>query len=262
MAEFFESVAGKITFAVFITVISVALLALNYKWFTKRFFDIIFSLAAIIITSPVALILFIAEKMHLSKHNDYQGVLTVEWIIGKKGKPRKVHEFSYRNALTGEVDDFGEKIRPFARLAWLYDVFSGSLSFIGPMPMYVKFEKLISDEDYTRHNVRPGLINPLVVRGKNETRSYEKMFKADNIYVRKHSLFGDLRIFIVWFFVLLRGAGENRIGVAEQKDYASYLFENGVISEEDYQSVNEEEEKQLRRMRKRKELEKKMANKR
>lgn len=262
MQDFLSTPYGLAAFIVFDVAVVLVIAAVNYKWFFKRFLDVVCSALALVITSPVQLAVLIAEKVHNARENEFQSIVVCEYYIGKKGKPVRLHEYAYQNSITGETSSFGRKIKPFARLVRLADVFAGRLSFIGPLPLKLYNEYLISDEDYARFKVRPGIINPLVVRGVNETRNYEKMFRADKIYVKKHNLFSDTHVFFVWLLCALRGSKENRIGVARNIEYAQELLNEEKITQEDYAAALEEEQKILRRENKRKKFLSEMGNRR
>ncbi len=238
---------GVLIFIIIDAALLTVIVAVNYRWFFKRFSDLLISLFLIIITSPLLLGCYIAEKIHIKNTLEYGSVTQREYFIGKNGKIIALNEFSYRDK-DGNVSAFGEKIRPFKGLPLLFDVFLGKISFIGALKTPLFEERFISDEDYLRFKVRPGLINHLVVRGENNTRSYEKMFRADRIYVKKHGLFGDMGIFFTWLFYKIRGERKNLLGEPQNIGYSQYLLREGRITLEEYEAalseVNELMEKE------------------
>lgn len=258
MTEFFGEWYGILAFALFAAVITVLIITVNYRWFFKRALDIFCSLIAIIVTSPFALGVAIAFGVHAQKDGG-RDVFKRTYYVGKNGKVAYSLRFNTTDK-NGKEDSFGRKIKPFSSIPALYDVFSGRFSFIGPMPMPLYTDDLIGEEDYERFKLRPGLINPLILRGENNTRNYEKMFRADRIYVKKHGLFKDIRVFIVFLGIKARGSKKNYIGVPETINYADYLLKNGEISGSEYDKAMESEEKKLERVKKRKELKKRMTN--
>lgn len=258
MTDFFGEWYGVLAFALFATVITILIITVNYRWFFKRVLDIFCSLVAIIVTSPFALGVAIAFGAH-AQNDGGRPVFKKTYYVGKNGKVIYSLRFSTVDK-DGKEDSFGRKIRPFAALPALYDVFAGRFSFIGPMPMPLFTDDLIEEADYERFKVRPGLINPLILRGENNTRSYEKMFRADRIYVKKHGLFKDMRIFFVFLGIKMRGSKTNYIGVPETINYADFLLNEGEITKAEYDKAMASEEKKLERVKKRKELKKRMTD--
>lgn len=259
MREFLSTWYGMAAFIAFDIAVVIVIIAVNYKWLTKRFLDIVISAVCLIVTSPLTLALVIAAKAHNSRHNEYKGIFDKKYYIGKKGKVIALHEFSHINAIDGSESKFGRIIKKFSFIPALFDVISGRLSIVGPMPLRLYNESLISDEHYRRFDVRPGIINPLIVRGRNETRSYEKMFRADIIYADKLNLFKDIRIFFTWVVLKIRGVKDNRIGVANNVGYAENLLSEGKITKEEFDETFNFEESVLRKIKKRREFKKEMS---
>lgn len=257
MTDFFGEWYGILAFALFAAVVTVLIITVNYKWFFKRALDVLCSLVAIIATSPFAIGVLIAFAVHSTKEEGRK-IFTRKYYVGKNGKTVYALRFNAADKL-GEIDAFGKKIKPFSSIPALYDVFAGRFSFIGPMPMPLYTEDLIEEEDYERFKVRPGLINPLILRGENNTRSYEKMFRADRIYVRKHGLFKDIRTFFVFLGIKVRGLKANYIGVPQNVDYADFLLSEKIIDRAEYDKAKESEEKKLEQIKKRKELKRRMS---
>lgn len=122
------------------------------------------------------------------------------------------------------------------------------LSFIGVRKFSFIDAAFVSEDDEGRFSVRPGLINPLVVSGDEET-DYKEMLHSDIRYARRMSLFGDLKIFFSWLLKTIRGE-KGYLGVTEDKTYAESLLEEGTISREDFDSVARSaaaEEEELRK---------------
>lgn len=259
MREFLSTWYGMTAFIAFDIAVFIVIIAVNYRWFAKRFSDILVSAVCLIVTSPLTLGLVIAAKVHNFRHNEYNGVFDKKYYTGKKGKVVALHEFSHINAIDGSESKFGRVIKKFSFIPKLADVFAGRLSFIGPMPLRLYNESLISDEHYKRFFVRPGIINPLIVRGRNETRSYEKMFRADIIYIDNLNIFTDIKIFFTWLILKIRGVKENRTGVANDVGYAENLLAEGKITKEEFDGAFDFEESVLRKMKKRKDFRKEMS---
>jgi len=258
MKEFFGQWYGVLAFALFATIIVLLIITVNYKWFFKRALDVFISLICAIVTCPIVVGVIIAYAVRANKDGG-RDIFAKTYYIGKNGKPIYSLRFNLLNK-EGKTDGFGKKIKPFASIPAIYDVLFGRFSFIGPMPLPLRCESLITDEDFPRFKVRPGLINPLVLRGENNTRNYEKMFRADKLYVKQHGLFRDTRIFFVWLFIKIRGSKKNYIGVPANISYAEYLLEEKQITKAEYDKSLEGEKAQLERIKRRKQLKKRMTN--
>lgn len=259
MREFLSTWYGTAAFIAFDIAIVTLIIAVNYRWIAKRFSDILVSAVCLIVTSPLTLVLAIIAKTHNSRTPEYNGIFDKKYYTGKKGKVIALHEFSHINVIDGSESKFGKNIKKFSFIPTLFDVFIGRLSFIGPMPTRLYNEALMSDEQYKRFFVRPGIINPLIVRGKNETRSYEKMFRADVIYVDTFSLFGDIKIFFTWLLLKIRGVKDNRLGVANNVGYAENLLAEGEITKDEFDEALNFEVVELRKMEKRRLFKKEMS---
>jgi len=171
-----------------------------YKRFVKRLLDIIISLCALIILSPLLLILWILVRIKLGKP-----ALFAQERPGKDGKIFKLHKF---RSMTDERDENGEllpdevRLTRFGRifratsldeLPELFSILKGDMSLIGPRPLLVKYLPWYSEEESHRHDVRPGLTGLAQVNGRNAI-GWEERFAYDLEYVN-HLTFGmDLKI--------------------------------------------------------------------
>ena len=183
-----------------------------YKHFFKRIFDFCISLVALIIISPILLIITIF--LHFA--NKGAGAFFLQERPGKDEKIFKVIKFK---TMTDERDAEGNllpdaqrltKVGKFVRstsideLPQLINVFKGDMSLIGPRPLRVHYLPLYSPEQHRRHEVRPGISGWAQVHGRNNI-SWTEKFKLDVWYVDHCTLWTDIRIiFITIKNVLLR----------------------------------------------------------
>lgn len=171
-----------------------------YKRFVKRLLDIIISLCALIILSPLLLILWILVRIKLGKP-----ALFAQERPGKDGKIFKLHKF---RSMTDERDENGEllpdevRLTRFGRifratsldeLPELFSILKGDMSLIGPRPLLVKYLPWYSEEESHRHDVRPGLTGLAQVNGRNAL-GWEDRFAFDLEYVDNCSFFMDLKV--------------------------------------------------------------------
>lgn len=166
----------------------------------KRLFDIVISLFALIILSPILLIVRSKVAKNLGSP-----VLFKQKRPGLHGKIFKMMKFrSMRNAIdeTGNVlpdserlTEFGKKLRATSldELPGLWNVLKGDMSLVGPRPLLVEYLPLYSQEQAKRHNVRPGITGWAQVNGRNAI-SWDEKFKLDVWYVENQSFWLDIKI--------------------------------------------------------------------
>lgn len=171
-----------------------------YKKFFKRFFDIILSLIAIIILSPVYLIISILVLIFMG------------WPIlfkqPRPGKNEKIFNMYKFRTMTNKKDKdgnllpnekrltkFGNLLRKTSldELPEIFCILIGKMSIVGPRPLHVEYLDYYNEEQKHRHDVRPGLTGWAQVNGRNSI-SWTEKFKLDVYYVNNLSLLLDLKI--------------------------------------------------------------------
>ena len=175
-----------------------------YKHFFKRFLDFWISLIALIIISPLLLIVTI--WLHFA--NKSAGAFFFQERPGYKGKLFKVIKFK---TMTDERDANGNllpdevrltKVGSFVRstsideLPQLINVLKGDMALIGPRPLLVQYLPLYSKEQMRRHDVRPGISGWAQCHGRNKI-SWTEKFKLDVWYVDHLSLMTDLKVIFI-----------------------------------------------------------------
>jgi lipopolysaccharide/colanic/teichoic acid biosynthesis glycosyltransferase len=172
-----------------------------YKCFFKRVIDFFISLVALLVLSPLLIVLII--WLHFA--NKGAGVFFYQERPGKDEKIFKVVKFK---SMTDERDESGNLlpeerrltktgafIRKFSidELPQLINVLKGDMAFIGPRPLLIKYLPLYSKEQHRRHEVRPGMSGWAQVHGRNNITWTEK-FKLDVWYVDHCSLWVDIKV--------------------------------------------------------------------
>ena len=172
-----------------------------YKHFFKRFFDFFISLIALIVISPILLVVTI--WLHFA--NKGAGAFFFQERPGLHCKIFKVIKFK---TMTDERDAEGHllsdaerltKVGKFVRstsideLPQLINVLKGDMALIGPRPLLVKYLPLYSKEQMRRHDVRPGISGWAQCHGRNAI-SWTEQFKLDVWYVDHCSLLTDLKV--------------------------------------------------------------------
>lgn len=172
-----------------------------YNCLFKRILDLFFALIAVIIISPI--ILLITLWLHFA--NKGAGAFFFQERPGKNGKIFKVIKFK---TMTDDRDENGvllpdekrlTKVGRFVRstsideLPQLINVLKGDMSLIGPRPLLVQYLPLYSKEQARRHNVRPGITGWAQCNGRNAI-SWQKKFELDVWYVDHCSFKLDMKI--------------------------------------------------------------------
>lgn len=211
-----------------------------YKHFFKRFFDFCISLVALIIVSPI--IIVVAIWLHFA--NKGAGAWFLQERPGKDGKIFKVIKFK---TMTDERGPDGEllsnaerltKVGRFVRAAsldelpQLINVLKGDMALIGPRPLLTWFLPLYDEMQMRRHEVRPGITGWAQVNGRN-TVTYGQKFKYDVWYVDHLTMWLDIKI--LWMTVMnvikrkdIGNGLQNEVddlGWGERKKEAEKLFE-------------------------------------
>lgn len=174
-----------------------------YKHFFKRFFDFLVSFIALLLISPILLVITI--WLHFA--NKGAGAFFTQERPGKGEKIFKVIKFK---TMTDERDADGNllpdekritKVGKFVRstsideLPQLINVLKGDMSFIGPRPLLVKYLPYYTEEERLRHTVRPGISGWAQVNGRN-TIGWDKKLEYDVEYVKNLSLMMDIKVLV------------------------------------------------------------------
>lgn len=186
----------------------------------KRIFDIVVSLIALILLSPVIAITAFLIKMKIGSP-----VIFTQERPGLKGKPFYVYKF---RSMTDERDQngellpddirltsFGKVIRKLSldELPQLWNVVKGDMSFVGPRPLLMEYMNLYNETQLKRHDVRPGITGWAQVNGRN-TITWEKKFEFDVWYVENQSFWLDMKILLMTVMKVFKSEGISQDGQA------------------------------------------------
>lgn len=171
-----------------------------YESYIKRFFDIVISGFALLILSPVLLIVAICVRLKLGA--------PVIFHQERPGKDEKIFRLYKFRSMTEERDENGELLPDEVRLTKfgkllrstsldelpeLWNIFRGDMSIVGPRPLLVQYLKYYNTEERHRHDVRPGLTGLAQVNGRNAL-TWEDKFAYDVSYVNSLSFLHDIKI--------------------------------------------------------------------
>lgn len=174
-----------------------------YQSFFKRPIDVLFSFIAIIILSPVLLIVSLLIRIKLGSP-----VLFKQKRPGCNEQVFTMFKFRTMTNHVGENGDllpdsirltnFGKFLRNTSldELPELFNILKGDMSIIGPRPLLVQYLPLYNAHQRKRHKVRPGLTGLAQVNGRNAINWKEK-FDFDVEYVGNIKFLGDLKIFFL-----------------------------------------------------------------
>lgn len=184
-----------------------------YKFFVKRCLDFVLSLMALILLSPVLLVVAVLVRVKLGTP-----------IIFKQERPgrnEKIFRMYKFRTMTDQKDSegrllpdeirltpFGKKLRSTSldELPELFNILKGDMSIVGPRPLLVKYLPLYNERQRHRHDVRPGFTGLAQVNGRNSI-SWEEKFEWDVKYVEGLSFGLDVKIIFQTVKTVLKREG-------------------------------------------------------
>lgn len=196
-----------------------------YRRYIKRPMDIALSLIALIVLSPVLLIVALLVRIKLGS--------PVIFKQQRPGKGEKIFTLYKFRTMTDERDEegnllpdairltkFGQTLRSTSldELPELWNILKGDMSVVGPRPLMVSYLPLYNDIQKRRHEVRPGLSGLAQVKGRN-TSSWENRFECDVDYVDKISFINDWEIILQTLCIVLKRDGINSKSAATMEDF-------------------------------------------
>ena len=216
-----------------------------YELFFKRFFDFTLSLLAIIVLSPVFLIVWVCSKISIGGK-----AVFAQYRPGKDGKIFKLYKFRSMTNKTDEngnllpdaqrITKFGKIIRKLSldELPQLFNILKGDMSIVGPRPRLVKDMIFYSEDVLKAYRVKPGLTGPAQVYDRNSELSWESVFERDKEYAERVTFFKDLKLFFGTFIAIFKGGSASGANDGKGKKreyyYADELLKSGKISQEQY----------------------------
>lgn len=251
--EFFENLISSWWGITIICIVAVALWitlsALLYRPFFKRFYDFTLSLVAIIVLSPLLLILTIVGAIAMGGNPFF-----VQLRPGKKDKNgnEKIFKLIKFRTMNNKKDADGNLLPDEQRLTRygkflrstsldelgeLLNILKGDMSIVGPRPQLVRDMAFMTEEQRNRHCVRPGLTGLAQVNGRNSI-SWEEKLAFDEEYVGKITLWQDVKILFRTVGKVFSRSDVVREGTVSDMDFGDWLLSEGKISKEEYDAVS------------------------
>ena len=217
-----------------------------YANFFKRVIDFTLSLIALIVLSPILLILIIIGAIAM-KGNPFFTQMRPGKVNKKTGQEKIFKLIKFRtmsnakdkdgNLLPDEVrlNKYGKILRSTSldELPELLNILTGDMAVVGPRPQLVRDMVFMTEEQRVRHTVRPGLTGLAQCSGRNNM-SWEKKFEYDLEYIKKITLFGDIKIMFKTVGKVFARDGINEEGMATAMDLGDYLLESGKVDKNEY----------------------------
>ena len=212
-----------------------------YEKYVKRCLDFSISLFAIIVLSPVILLIALLVRIKLGSP-----ILFCQVRPGKDGKLFRMYKF---RSMTSEVDAngkmlpdevrmtaFGKKLRSTSldELPELINILRGDMSIVGPRPQLVRDMVFMTPEQNRRHEVRQGLTGLAQVKGRNAI-TWEEKLAYDIEYVDNIAFLKDIKIIFETVKSVFTKEGISAEGMETAEDFGDYLLRIGSIDKQTYQ---------------------------
>lgn len=191
--------------------------------FLKRILDILFSVIALLLLSPVLLLISFVILLQ-----DGIPVVFAQKRAGRLGKPFTLYKFRTMHKQSADCSEHstekiiksGAFLRRFGldELPQLVNIVKGDMSFIGPRPLLCEYLPFYTDEQARRHNLKPGISGLAQVNGRNAV-TWEERLSLDCWYAEHISFLLDLKILVLTVKCLLLSRGVNN-----SKDYTMPAF--------------------------------------
>ena len=191
-----------------------------YAKYIKRMLDFILSLIALIVLSPLMIIIGILVRIKLGR--------PVIFKQKRPGKNEKIFTLYKFRTMTDEKDEQGNlladekrltKFGKFLRstsldeLPELWNILEREMAIVGPRPLLVEYLPLYNEEQKHRHDIKPGLTGLAQISGRNAIQ-WEEKFKEDIEYVNNITFIQDTKIILKTFIKVFKKDGINQEGNA------------------------------------------------
>jgi len=184
-----------------------------YAKYLKRVIDFSLSLIALIVLSPLLLILIVLGMVFMrgnpffmqerpGKDEKIFKLIKFRTMDNRKNKEGKLLPDEVR------LNKYGRFLRATSldELPELANIVKGDMSLIGPRPLLVKYLPYYTEREHLRHSIRPGLTGYAQVHGRNKA-TWEEKFEMDVWYVEHLTFLTDIKVFFDTIKVVLSHEG-------------------------------------------------------
>lgn len=196
-----------------------------YKHFFKRLIDFILSLIALIVLSPILLIVAILVRTKLGSP-----------VIFKQERPglnEKIFTLYKFRTMTDAKDEqgnllsddirltkFGKLLRSTSldELPELFNILKGDMSIVGPRPLMTRYLPYYTEEERARHSIRPGMTGYAQVKGRNSL-TWDEKFKYDLYYVNHVTFLVDIKVILDTIKIVINHEGISLGDLGNLDDY-------------------------------------------
>lgn len=222
-----------------------------YQKFFKRMIDFLLSLIALVILSPLILVLIIIGTVKMGGNPFF--------TQPRPGKNEKIFKLIKFRSMTNKKDADGKLLPDDKRLTRygkflratsmdelpeLINILKGDMSIVGPRPQLVRDMVFMTPKQRVRHSVMPGLTGWAQVNGRNNI-SWEKKFEYDIEYIENGITFlNDAKIVFKTVIKVFERADTVREGTVSDLDFGDYLLQKGEVTNEEYE-LRQKEAKDL-----------------
>ena len=222
-----------------------------YARYIKRILDVLLSGCALVVLSPVLLIVAVLVRIKLGS--------PVIFCQQRPGKGEKIFKMYKFRSMTDQRDENGELLPDEVRLTHfgkvlrstsldelpeLWNIFKGDMSIVGPRPQLVRDMVFMTAEQRRRHTVMPGLTGLAQVSGRNAI-SWEDKLATDLRYIQHITFLGDVKIILLTVKKVFCREDISADGMDTAEDLGDYLLRTAQVSEEAYQELQEESKELL-----------------
>ena len=191
----------------------------------KRALDIVLSLFALLVFSPILLFMALMVQAQVGRP-----ILFTQMRPGLRGRPFRIFKFrtmTEARDVHGNLAPDSDRLSRFGRflrstsldeLPELWNVLKGDMSLVGPRPLLMEYLDLYDDEQARRHEVRPGITGWAQVNGRNAL-TWEEKFDLDVWYVDNQSLWLDIKILFMTIAQVFKRADISHAGHATMEKF-------------------------------------------
>lgn len=220
-----------------------------YAKYLKRPLDFFLSLIALLVLSPILLLLTLIGAIAM-RGNPF-------FTQPRPGKGEVIFRLVKFRTMTNRKDENGKllpdekrltKYGKFLRstsldeLPELINILKGDMSVVGPRPLLVRDMVFMTDRQRLRHTVRPGLSGLAQISGRNALK-WEVKLSLDLQYLENITFIGDVKIIFSTVLTVFKRENISEEGMETAEDLGDFLLRTNRIEESVYRSKMEEAEK-------------------